>query len=136
MKQLAVLVPNRIGIAAEVTTALGEAGVNIEEFDVERMEDQGLIVLSVDRYDAALRALTNRGFRALTQDALIIRLPDRPGALAVVAVRLKDAGLDLRSMHIVKRDGNNSLVSLVVADNAKAAEILKDVLVVEPPKKR
>ena len=134
MKQLTVLVPNRIGIAAEITTALGEAGVNIEEFDVERMADQGLIVLSVDQYDTALRVLTERGFRAITQDALLIRLPDQPGALAKVAVRLQDARLDLRSMHIVKRDGSNSLVSLVVADNARAAEILKDVLVVEPPK--
>jgi hypothetical protein len=134
MKQLTVLVPNRIGIAAELATALADRGVNIEEINIEPVEDHGLIVLTVDHYDEALRALRDHGFRAITQDTLLIRLEDKPGALAGIAVRLKDAGLDLRSMHIVRRAGGSSLVSLVVADNAKAAEVLKDVLVVEPPK--
>ena len=134
MKQLTVLVPNRLGIAAEIATALAERSVNIDEIDIEQVEDHGLVVLSVDRYDEALRALHDCGFRVITQDALLIRLDDKPGALAGIAVRLKDAGLDVRSMHIVKRDGVNSLVSLVVNDNVKAAEILQDVVAVEPPR--
>jgi len=40
----------------------------------------------------------------------------------------------LELLHIVKREAGASLVSLVVTDNAKAAEILKDVLVVDPTK--
>jgi hypothetical protein len=134
MKQLTVLVPNRIGIAAEITGALAERGVNIEEFDIEGMEDRGVIVLTVDKYDEALRTLRDHGFRAITQDALLVRLVDKPGALATIALRLKAAGLDLRSMHIVRREAGHTLASLVASDLAKAAEVLRDVLVVEPPK--
>jgi hypothetical protein len=47
-------------------------------------------------------------------------------------VRLKDAGLDLRSMHILRRDPGKAVASLVASDNTKAAELLRDVLVVEP----
>jgi hypothetical protein len=47
-------------------------------------------------------------------------------------VRLKDAGLDLRSMHILRRDSGNTVASLVASDNAKAADVLRDVLVAEP----
>ena len=102
MKQLTVLVPNQRGVAAEIASCLAERGVNIEEIDIEGVEDRGIIVLSVDRYDEALRALRDHGFRAITQDVLLVRLEDRPGALAAVAMRLKDAGIDLRSMHILR----------------------------------
>lgn len=134
MKQLTVLVPDRSGIAAELTAALAERGVNIEALDIESMADHGIVVLTVDHYDEALRALRDKGFKAITQDALLIRLDDKPGALAAIALRLKDADLDLRSMHIVQREGGSSLVSLVASNNVKAAAVLQDVLAVEPPK--
>lgn len=133
MKQLTVLVPNQRGVAAEIASCLAERGVNIEEIDIEGVEDRGIIVLSVDRYDEALRALRDHGFRAITQDVLLVRLEDRPGALAAVAMRLKDAGIDLRSMHILRRDESGTIASLVASDPAKAAELLRDVLEVERP---
>lgn len=131
MKQLTVLVPNEIGIAARLTTCLAERGINIEEIDVESVADHGIVVLSVDRYDEALRVLSDEGFRVITQDTLLVRLEDKPGALAAVALRLKNAGLDLRSMHILRRDASTTTASLVCSDNARAAEVLRDVLVVE-----
>jgi hypothetical protein len=131
MKQLTVLVPNELGIAARLTTCLAERGINIEEIDVESVADHGIVVLSVDRYDEALRVLSDEGFRVITQDTLLVRLEDKPGALAAVAVRLKDAGIDLRSMHILRRDDSGTIASLVCSDNALAAEVLRDVLVVE-----
>ena len=133
MKQLTVLVPNEIGIAAKLTTCLAERGINIEEIDVESVADHGIVVLSVDRYDEALRVLSEEGFRVITQDTLLVRLEDKPGALAAVALRLKNAGLDLRSMHILRRDESSTTASLVCSDNARAAEVLRDVLVVERP---
>ncbi len=132
MKQLTVLVPNELGIAARLTTCLAERGINIEEIDVESVADHGIVVLSVDRYDEALRALSDKGFRVITQDTLLVRLEDKPGALAAVALRLRDAGLDLRSMHILRREASSTTASLVCSDNAMAAEVLRDVLVVEP----
>lgn len=134
MKQITVLVRNEIGVAAAITAALAEHGVNIESIDVEGVEDRGIVVLCVDQYDEALRALRDGGFKAIAQDTLLVRLEDRPGALATVAARLKDAKLDLRSMHIVRRDGGITLASLVTSDHARAAEVLRDVIVVEPPK--
>ena len=132
MKQLTVLVPNELGIAARLTACLAERGINIEEIEVESVADHGVVVLSVDRYDEALRALSDQGFRVITQDTLLVRLEDKPGALAAVALQLKDAGLDLRSMHILRRNDSGTTASLVCSDNAAAAEVLRDVLVVEP----
>ena len=132
MKQLTVLVRNEVGVAAAIAACLAERGVNIEEIDIEGVEDRGIVVLSVDRYDEALRVLSERGFRVITQNTLLVRLEDKPGALAAIAMRLKDANLDVRSMHILRRDVNGTIASLVASDNGRAAEILKDVLVGDP----
>lgn len=134
MKQIAVFVPNECGIAATIASLLAKRGVNIEELDIDAVEDHGLIVLTVDLYDEALRALRDHGFKAITQDALLIKLEDKPGALAVIAVRLKDAGLDLRSMHIHRRENGCAFATLVTSNNKMAAIVLQDVLAVEPPK--
>ena len=133
MKQLTVLVPNKPGQFAILTEKLAERSINIESFNVESHGKDGLIVLVVDQYDEALRALRDAGYQAITQDTLLIRLEDKPGALAKIAVRLKDASLDLRSMHIVGRSGDFSIVSLVASDNARAAAVLRDVLIGDPP---
>jgi len=133
MKQLTVLVPDETGIAARLTACLAAHGVNIEEIDIEGVEDRGIVVMSVDRYDEALRALSQEGFRVITQSTLLVRLEDRPGALAAVAARLRDEGIDLRSMHILHRDASGTTASLVCSDNARAAVVLRDAIVVEPP---
>jgi hypothetical protein len=132
MKQLNVIAPDKPGQLAAITEALAAGGVNIEDFDVATHGADGVIMLTVDRYGDALRLLRDAGFKAITQDTLLIRLEDKPGALAKIAVQLKDEGLDLRSMHIVRRDGGVSIVSLVADDNVRAAEVLKDV-VIGPP---
>ena len=133
MKLLHVLAPNQPGVLARIAEALAAAAVNIEDFDVESHNEEGIISLSVDKYDEALHVLRDLGYRAITQDTLLIRLEDKPGALAKIAVRLQGAGLDLRSMHIVRRSGRFSIVSLVASDNAAAAAVLRDVLIGEPP---
>ena len=129
MKQITVLTKKTPDELARVATILGDAGVNIEEMDAERLEDTGIIVLFVDRYDDALRALAANGLRAITQDALVIRIDDKPGALAVVAKKLRDANVDVRSIHILRRDATTSLVTLVATDQAKAKSVLADVVV-------
>lgn len=129
MKQITVLTRKDPDELARVATILGDAGVNIEEMDADRLEETGIIVLFVDRYDDALRALADHGLRAITQDALVIRIEDKPGALATVAKKLRDADVDVRSMHILRRDSATSLVTLVATDNEKARAILADVVV-------
>ena len=128
MKQITILTRPDPGEIARVASILGDAGINIEDIDADRIEETGTIVLMVDQLDAALRALSDSGLRAVTLDALVIRLEDKPGALATVAKRLRDAGIDVRSMHILRRDEHQSLVSLVVSDQTAAKNVLADVM--------
>lgn len=129
MKQITIITENQSGEVAAISTLLADLNINIEEIEVEKGEELGVITLTVDHYDSALKAIREAGFQAITQDAILVRLEDKPGALAKVATRFEEKSIELRSMHIIQRRKGRAHVSIVTTDNEKAAELLKDVVV-------
>ena len=131
MKHLTVLLESHSRTVADLAQALADRGINIEDIDVQDAgpDQTGVVNLTVDRYDEALQALRDAGFRAVSEDALVIRLRDEPGALAKVAVRFKDAGIGIRSMHILGRAGSSALVSIVSERPDDARQLVRDLLV-------
>ncbi len=128
MKQIVILSEQRPGIVADVTIALGERGVNIAAIDAETHQGVGVVRMSVADYDLALRVLRDAGFHAFSEEVLLIRVEDKPGALARIGRRFKDAGIDLTSLRIVNRDGQTGVAALSCADAAKARDLVRDEL--------
>ena len=96
---------------------------------IMRGGDRGLTIGGGD-YDQALAILREEtSCQIFTEDALVVRLVDRPGALAELASRFKDAGVNLRSMHIIERRNGDSLASIVADDRGRAEKLVRDVLV-------
>jgi len=93
------------------------------------VDGAAVFTLIVDRYDDALAALRNASLQAYTEDAFLVRLKDEPGALARLAKRYKDAGVDIRAMRIVRRQDGWGLVALSADDREPARELVKDLLV-------
>lgn len=117
------------GQLAEVTSILAEESIDLLSIDAHEEENHGFIVLTVDRYDEALKVLRVAGYQTITEDALVIKVDDKPGALARVANRFKEAHINLRSLHIIRRREGVIHVSLVSDDNTVALEVVRDLLV-------
>ena len=132
MKQLTIIAPNAPGVLADITNPLAEEGINVENIEAEGHGRRGVVVLTVDLdvYDRALEILRDRaGFTVITEDALIVRVEDRPGALAEIATRFKEASVNLRSLHLISRgDDGFSLASIVADDRARAESLVDDLL--------
>ena len=131
MKEIVIITQDRAGLMADISDALAGKGINIETIDAEDAHDLAVVTMTVDRYNDALGALRDAGFDAVTEDALVIRLPDEPGALAKVARRFKDADINLRSIRIIQRQQGFSLVALAAEKTAKARALVKDYLLRE-----
>lgn len=129
MKQITIVCENRPGVMAEIAEALAAAGVNIETVDAETIGNSGVILLTVDRYDDALRALARTPFHAISEDAIVVQLDDAPGELARIMRRFKEANINLRSIHIIRRDAGKSIVAISTRRTQEAKELLRDVLV-------
>ena len=128
--RIVIMVDNQVGVLADITGALADEGINIESLNTESAGERGAIILTVDRYDHALYVLNQAGFKAVGDDALVIRLPDQPGELAVVADRLRQGGVNIQSMHILGRQDGHAMIALTTDDSSRAREAIgNDVIV-------
>ena len=116
------------GALARVAEALAEAGINIEDIDGRGAGEYGVISMSTDDDDAALQALLRAGLSAVTSEAVVFHLDDKPGALAVVARRFSDNRLNVRTIHIVHRHAGRAIVAVTTEDDALARTLIGDAL--------
>ena len=124
VNRIIVMADNEVGVIADITRALAGEGINVESINAQTVGGQGTIILTADHYDRALYVLNQAGFKAVGDDALVLRLEDRPGALAEVADRLKRAGVNIESMHILNRQGGQALIALKSGDRAGAVSAI------------
>ena len=130
MKRIIVTVENEVGVLADITQVLAREDINLASINTEGRGDSGLVILTTEECDRALHALMNAGYRAITDDALIIKLRDEPGALAKVAARFRDAAVNIQSLHLLNRHGDYATVVLTADDRAKAEALLDSETIV------
>lgn len=129
MKQITVIAEDRPGLAADITAPLAAAGVNIDSFNADAIGSVMVGILTVDRYDEALRTLANAGFQAYSEDVLVVQLDDQPGELARLTRRFKDANINLRSIRFIRRIGAKALVAIATERTEEAMTLVRDILV-------
>ena len=125
VERIIVMGKNEVGVLADITSTMAEANVNILTVNTESTGDTGIVILTTEDNDRALDALTTAGFKAIIDDALVIRLRDEPGALAKVAERFKDSGVNIQSLHILDRHAGYTTVALSADDRAKAETLVE-----------
>ncbi len=130
MKQLSIIAENRLGVVTEITEALAAGNVNIESMSADKAVNHSIIVLSVDDYGRALQIIYSLpNMRIITEDAILVKLANEPGALAKIARRFTDAGIGLRSVRLLERNHEYGLVAISTDRTDAALALVSDVLV-------
>ena len=130
MDRVIIMAKNEVGVLADITATMADASINILTVNTESTGDTGIVVLTTEDNDRALDALTTAGFKAIIDDALVIRLRDEPGALAKVAERFKNSGVNIQSLHILDRHAGYTTVALAADDRAKAETLVEKETIV------
>ena len=130
MNRIIIMANNEVGVIADIAKVLADVGINLETINTETAGDQGAIVLTVDDTDHALSVLNQAGYKAVSDDALVLRLRDAPGALAAVADSLKQAGVNIRSMHILNRQAGYAMIALTTDDRARAQAAIDEAAII------
>jgi hypothetical protein len=130
MMDLKVTLENRPGTLADLSEALGRAGVNIEGIcgfarEIKGGEDREFVThiahILVDDGAQAEKALKAAGIRVEDKrEAMTIDLRDRPGELAAVTRRMSDAGVNVEVFYTATR----TRMVLVVSDPEKARALI------------
>ena len=122
--RIVVMANNQVGVIADITAVLANAGINLESIDTEASSEQEAVVLTTDNSDRALYVLNQAGYKAVGDEVLVLRLRDEPGTLAQVAENLKQAGVNIRSMHILNRHGGYAMIALTTNDRARTLDAI------------
>ena len=129
MTPITIIHENRTGLIAAVSELLEKAGINIDDINARVVGSSAEIRLITSHYGRALELLNAAGFKAVPQENILIRVDDRPGALARVARKLSQAGIDIRGMTMVEQHDGYNLVTLTTDDDAQARSLLQPILV-------
>lgn len=130
MKQLSIITENRLGLITKISEALAAEEINIESLDAELVGDNVVVVLNVEHYDKALHIIHQfHTMQIVTEDAILVKLINEPGALAKIARRFTNAGIGLRSIRFIQRDKRFGLVAISTDRTEEALKLVADVLV-------
>jgi hypothetical protein len=130
MREITIVTPpDQPGTLADVTGCLATRNINITDMEVIDDHAHGIIRLQAEPYDEALRVLTDAGYHALSEEVLLLRLKDEPGAIARVAARFREPQINVNALRILRRNAGWATVALSTSDNVRARKLLNDCVI-------
>jgi hypothetical protein len=123
--QLTLTLQSKPGVLAKISQALAGVGVNITAICAVETAGRGKIRMVVSDPARAKEALKAAKLRPGEEQALILTLEDRPGALARVADKLAAAKINIKCAYATTGGmGGSTTVVLSVSNVDKAASVL------------
>lgn len=129
MKSLTIIQNTRAGLLAEITTLLELQKIDLRSIDGNTAGKLAVINLVAEPYQACFDTLTEAGFTVFANEQILVRVEDHPGALADISRRLANVQVDIRSVHIVDREGDHCIVALATENDFSARQVLREQLV-------
>ena len=122
--QLRIAAPHAPGTLAQICTELAKVAVNISAIMAAPEQPEGIRIVATP-LATARKTLDTLGFAYKEEDAVAVRVTDRPGALGRVTRKLADAGINVLYAYgsIVKGE-ERALVVMGVSDVAKAEKLV------------
>jgi len=121
MKQITVIIENKIGALASITDVLGRSGVNIVSISAQGFENTGIIRILTPDIITATNELSKAGFNAVVSDVIILKMIDRPGELSKTTKKLSKDGLNIRSVYIIGKDNEGRTEVVIDPEDYKRA---------------
>lgn len=120
--QLSVCMANKPGQLAKLTGVLVKAKVNIEALSVVDCSEAGLVRLVAKPVAAAKKAVGKLGATVSTETVLVVKMTDRPGAVADAAKRLGDAGVNINYVYGSGSKAGDAATLVFGVDDLDAAD--------------
>lgn len=126
LKQIVVSIENAPGRLAEVTDALGHAGINLRALNLVDTGAFGQLRLLVSDVVTARKILMEMQIPAYVNEVVAAEIEDKPGSLAEMLRPLTKAGVSVIFMYaFITFARGNAIMIFRFSDNDKAIEVLQ-----------
>ena len=125
VKQLSIFLENKKGRFTEVTTILGEAGINMSAFTVAENSDFGIVRMLVSDAEKARNVLRENKYAVSITDVLCLQMPNEPGALGKIMKIITKADISIEYMYAFSI-GNGATVVIRPDNLEKTLSVLTE----------
>ena len=123
MQEFNVSLTDRPGELAQVASAVGDEGINILGC-VGMGRSTASVTMVTDDEDATKEVLKSMGRDFEVNELILTSLSNEPGALAGMATKLSDAGVNIKSFYIMKMELDVADVAMTTDNPSKTKELL------------
>ncbi len=126
IKQLSLFLENRPGALEELTTLLGDSGIDLIALSIADTTDFGIVRAIVNDSEAALSLVKAQGYTASLTEVLAVAVQDKPGGLATALRLLREGGVSVEYLYsFVRRIDHHAVIIFRVDAPENAARILQ-----------
>ena len=129
MKSVTIVSEDKVGLLADISYILGKAKVNIESISVDVVAGKAIITLTVRDPVKSKDVLERNGYTVAESNVLVIKLADKPGELSKITNMLAGEDVSIHNVHMLSRDGKNTVLAIVVDKPKKASKMLDEYLI-------
>jgi len=125
VKQLSFTMANKVGLMAEISSAVAEAGVNIEALCAYEWEDEAYFMMITDNPAKAKRVISRMEPEDLeSEDVIALEVPNRVGELQKACRKIADAGIDIYYLYASPSRAKTATLILKTDNDRKALKAL------------
>ena len=126
LKQIVVSIENAPGRLLEVTSALGQAGINLRALNLVDTGAFGQLRLLVSDVAKARRILMEMAIPAYVNEVVAAEIEDKPGSLATILKPLREANVQVIFTYaFIGFSQNKAVMIFRFSNNDKAIEVLR-----------
>jgi len=125
IKQLSVFLENKTGRLNEVTTILGNAGINMSAFSVADTSEFGILRMIVSDPEKALAILKEAEFSVRLTDVVCLNSPNEPLALARALNILSAESVFIEYLYAYSMNNKTANIVLKPDNIQKCIEVLQ-----------
>jgi hypothetical protein len=125
IEQVSVFLENREGRLADLTRALGDAGIDMHALMIADTSQFGVVRIICDRPRHAASLLADAGFAASVTPVTAVEVPDKPGGLADVLETLQRERINVEYAYCFVEPSGDAAVDIFKVDSDNAEQALR-----------
>ena len=121
INQVSVFIQNSSGRLAAAAQFLADANIDIRALSLADTTDFGILRMIVNDTDKAVKVLKENNRIVNITPVLRVKLPDKPGSLALITKLLSDNEIDIQYMYAFVSASNDGAYMVIKVENPDAA---------------
>lgn len=122
VKQVSVFVENETGRLADLTQILADNNIDLNAATIAETGEYGILRFIVQDPEAAVAALTAKGFMASISDVVAVSIDNKPGAINAVLQLLADAGIAVKYIYSTIQSARGEAAIMMKTGEIERAE--------------